>query len=90
MAMSRDQKTLKVYGPDSPYTGHPDEIVSYQEGQRRVMLDLADFVNHGKAIRMRRVSSPPFLGAGRCGFAECNALWIEKHARGDCATIPPR
>lgn len=52
--MRRAPIQLQVYKPDTPFSAPPDEIVSYEEGRRRVHSGLADSAKHGKAIRMRR------------------------------------
>jgi hypothetical protein len=67
---------LEVYGPETNYKSSPDGFVSYEKGRRLVESGKADFVKHGKAIRMRRTTVVLPLGS-----AECNKDFIAKFGR---------
>jgi hypothetical protein len=69
----RVPEKLDVYEPGTRYTSPADEIISYEDGRRRVEAGAADFVNHGNAIRMRRSS------AVRAGSFECRQDLVEKY-----------
>jgi hypothetical protein len=75
--MRRAPIELQVYNPDTPFSAAPDEIVSYEEGRRRVQCGFADSAKHGRAIRMRRGS------ALRALSAECNAQFVALHIPGN-------
>jgi hypothetical protein len=51
--MRRVPTQLEVYGPDTNYKSTPDDVISYEDGRLRVENGQADFVKHGKAIRLR-------------------------------------
>jgi hypothetical protein len=58
--MSRRVPTkLEVYEPYTSYDSPPDDVVDYEVGRVRVENGRADFVKHGKAIRMCEPSRPP-------------------------------
>jgi hypothetical protein len=56
--MRRVPTQIEVYRPDTRYTAPPDAVILYDEGKRCVERGDADFVNHGKAIRLRRKGAP--------------------------------
>lgn len=72
----RVPERIDVYNPETNYTAKPDDVIPYDEARARVERGEADFVKHGKAIRMRR--NPSSL---RCGSVECNQDFIAKFAR---------
>jgi hypothetical protein len=69
--MSRARETLEVYSPNTPYSDPPDALIPYDQGKICVERGDADFVNRGKAIRLRR--GAPL----RAGSLECNKSKIE-------------
>jgi hypothetical protein len=65
--MRRVPVELGVYGPATAYDAAPDEIVSFDEGRRRVESGEAAFINRGRAIRMfDRVEAPAPLRGESC------------------------
>jgi hypothetical protein len=56
--MRRVPTQLEVYEPETSYKSTPDDVISYEDGLLRVKKGEADFVKHGKAIRIRASRNP--------------------------------
>jgi len=74
MTEKRVSKQIGIFEPGTPSKGLPDRYVDESEARSLVDDGEADWINHRKAIRLRRSKF-------RLGSVECNRAFIEKYAR---------
>jgi hypothetical protein len=74
MITSRVEKQIAVYEAGTPSKGVPDSYTSEKEARRLCADGVADRINHGKAIRMRRDAV-----IIRAGSIECHQDLVAKY-----------
>ena len=72
--MRRVPEKVDVYESGTNFASPADDRIPYEQGRLLVESGRADFVKHGKAIRLR--GSAAII---RAGSAECNRAFVEEY-----------